>query len=384
MNRALIWLLVPAIALTAAAAAILSGGLFSGTADAPPIERLTIERLILDDSGITATVRAEGSGPVSIAQIQVDGAYWSFTQTPPGPISRLATARIKIPYPWVTGETHGLLIVSSTGTTYEHIIDVAIATPRATPSRIGDFTLLGLLVGLVPVALGMLAFPALRRGGARVYSFVLALTLGLLGFLFIDTLAEALENAAHAAPGLHTGGMVWLVMLVTAVSLLAVGRRGGAAPNGVRLAFFIALGIGLHNFGEGLAIGAAYATGAMALGGFLVLGFTLHNVTEGVGIVAPMLEDRPTLKIFTGLALLAGLPTVPGILLGVSVVAGHWAALALAVGAGAILQVAVEIGALLVKRGRESLDPAVATHSVLGFVVGIATMYGTALLVQVS
>ena len=384
MSRVLIWLLVPAIALAVAAAGILSGGLFRGDPGIPPIERLTIERVILDDNGITATIRAEGSGPISIAQIQVDGAYWSFAQTPAGPIGRLSTARITIPYPWVAGETHRLLIVSATGQTYEHTTEVAIATPKAIPGRMGEFILLGLVVGLIPVALGMLAFPALRRGGARLGAFVLALTLGLLGFLFVDTLAAALENSAHAAPGLHADDMVWMVMALTTAGLLAVSRRGGAAPSGRALALFIALGIGLHNFGEGLAIGAAYATGAMALGGFLVLGFTLHNVTEGVGIVAPMLKDRPDFKTFAGLALLAGLPTVPGILLGVTVVAGHWAALALAVGAGAILQVMFEIGALLVKRGQDHPAAIMTTNSVLGFVVGIAVMYGTALLVQIA
>jgi zinc transporter ZupT len=383
MNRVLIWLFVPAFAMVLAAAVILSGGLFPGDPNVPPIERLTIERVILDENGITASIRAEGSGPVSIAQIQVDGAYWSFAQIPAGPIGRLSTARIVIPYPWIAGETHKLLFVTATGQTYEHTIDVAIATPKANSGRVGEFILLGLVVGLVPVAIGMLAFPALRRGGARLNVFILALTMGLLGFLFVDTLAAAFENAALAASGLRAESMVWLVMLLTAVSLMAVIRRGGAAPSGPRLAMFIALGIGLHNFGEGLAIGAAYATGAMALGGFLVLGFTLHNVTEGVGIVAPMLKDRPAFKIFAGLALLAGLPVIPGILLGATVVAGHWAALALAAGAGAILQVLFEIGTLLAKRGKDFRDAALVTNSVLGFVAGIAVMYGTALLVEI-
>ncbi|MEE8334701.1 MAG: metal transporter [Alphaproteobacteria bacterium] len=383
MNRLLIWMLVPAIALAAGVTAFLSGGLFRGDAGIPPIEYLTVERVILDKGGITAIVRAEGSEPVSLAQVQVDGAYWSFVQTPPGPIGRLSAARIMLPYPWIGGETHRLRFVSAAGATFDHTIEVAIATPKVAPQRIGEFVLLGLAVGLVPVVLGMLAFPALRQGGARVTAFALALTMGLLGFLFIETLDGALENAARAVPGLHVGGMVWLVMVATVAVLLAIGRRGGAAPSGIRLAFFIALGIGLHNFGEGLAIGAAYATGSMVLGSFLVLGFTLHNVTEGVGIVAPLLEDRPGLKTFAGLALLAGLPIVPGIALGASVVAAQWAALALAVGAGAILQVVVEIGALIVRRDREYPGAVVMSTTVSGFVIGIAVMYGTALLVEI-
>jgi zinc transporter, ZIP family len=71
------------------------------------------------------------------------------------------------------------------------------------------------------------------------------------------------------------------------------------------LAASIAFAIGVHNLGEGLAVGSAFATGAAALGGFLLLGFTLHNVTEGVGIIAPLLERRPQLSILAGLACLA-------------------------------------------------------------------------------
>jgi zinc transporter ZupT len=80
---------------------------------------------------------------------------------------------------------------------------------------------------------------------------------------------------------------------------------------GLALATYIALGIGRHNLGEGLAIGAAFAAGVAGLGVFLVLGFTLHNVTEGIGIAAPLTGARPSLLAFAGLALLAGGPAIP-------------------------------------------------------------------------
>jgi hypothetical protein len=350
------------------------------TGATPPIEELTVERTVLDGDGITVTLRAGGSEPVRLAQVQVDGAYWTFDQEPPGPIPRLGTATLRIPYPWVQGEAHHLRLVTATGVTFEHMIDVALPTPSAATS-LGPLGLVGFFVGVVPVALGMLFLPALRAGGRRGMAFALALTLGLLAFLLVDTLEEALELAAAAAPGLHAPLLVWLVAGLSFVLLLAAGRRGGRLPAGAGLAAAIALGIGLHNLGEGLAIGSAFATGAVALGSFLVVGFTLHNVTEGVGIVAPLAEGRPSLVLLAGLALLAGFPAVLGVWLGSLAFTPHWAALALAVGAGAILQVLVEVGALLARQSRAAGAPLLGAPALGGAALGVVLMAGTALLV---
>jgi hypothetical protein len=335
---------------------------------------------VLDAGGIALLVRAGGSEPMTIAQIQVDGAYWEFVQDPPGPIERLATAWIHLPYPWVLGETHHILMLTRAGVPFEHTIEVAIATPQPTGGMLRNFGLVGLLVGIVPVALGMLFYPALRSGRRGAFVFALALTVGLLGFLLVDTMAEALELAAEAAPGLDTPVLVWLVAALAFAALLAIGRRHGRGQEGIGLAVSIALGIGLHNLGEGLAIGSAFATGAAALGTFLVLGFTLHNVTEGIGIVAPLVDRVPRWPAFAGLAALAGLPAVVGIWVGSFAFSPHWAALALAVGAGAILQVVVEVGGLLLRQSANGARPAYGT-AFSGVAAGVAVMYGTALLV---
>lgn len=381
IGRAALRVLGPLLLIAAVAMAFLAADpLRHFTGSAPPIERLTVERHVLDGHGIALRVRVDGTEPVVIAQVQVDGAYWAFAQDPPGALDRLAAAWVRVPYPWVRGETHHVRLVTRTGLTFDHTIDVAVPTPDA--NSLGSLGLVGLFVGVVPVALGMLFYPALRAGGGRGFGFALALTIGLLGFLLVDTLEEALELAAKAAPGLHGGAMVWIAAALAFVALMAVGRRRGVAPHGVALATAIALGIGLHNLGEGLAIGSAFATGAAALGTFLVLGFTLHNVTEGVGIVAPLVEGRHRLATFAGLAALAGLPAVAGVWLGSYAFAPHWAALALAVGAGAILQVLVEVGGLLVRQARREGASWAAPSAVAGVVVGVAVMYGTALLVQ--
>ena len=164
--------------------------------------------------------------------------------------------------------------------------------------------------------------------------------------------------------------------------LFVVGRRHGT-PTGLALATYIALGIGLHNLGEGLAIGAAFAAGVAGLGVFLVLGFTLHNVTEGIGIVAPLADSRPSLPTFAGLALLAGAPAILGIWLGSLSYAPQWSALALAIGAGAILQVIVEVSAYLMRNAAKQGTAWLSPSTLAGLVVGIGVMYATAMLVKV-
>jgi ZIP family zinc transporter len=380
-GRTVLAIVAPLLLIAAVAVAFLAADpLRSLTGAAPPVEQLTVERHVLDDAGLALLVRAGGTKPVGIAQVQVDGAYWTFTQDPPGELGNLSAAWLRVPYPWVLGETHHIALITRTGLAFEHTIDVAVPTPGT--NSLGVLGLVGLFVGVVPVALGMLFYPALRAGGTRAFGFALALTIGLLGFLLVDTLQEALDLAADAAPGLHGAAMVWLVAALTFVLLLAVGRRKGGEIGGLALATSIALGIGLHNLGEGLAIGSAFATGAAALGTFLVLGFTLHNVTEGVGIVAPLVQERPRGPVFIGLAALAGLPAVAGIWLGSYAFSPHWAALALAVGAGAILQVIIEVGGLLVRQARRQGASWVSASAVAGVMLGVVVMYGTALLVS--
>jgi len=271
--------------------------------------------------------------------------------------------------------------VTRNGLTFEHPIDVAVTTPIVSAATLKSYGLIGLAVGILPVALGMLFYPALRAGGTRYLGFALALTLGLLAFLLVDTMREALELAADAAPELQMPALVWLVAALVFGGLLAVGRRRGRPISGVTLASSIALGIGLHNLGEGLAIGAAFATGAAALGTFLVLGFTLHNITEGIGIVAPLVREPPRLPLLVGLALLAGLPAVLGVWLGAYAFSPHWAALALAVGAGAILQVLLEVGLLVVREARVAEAGWRPAPVLAGLVAGVGLMYGTALLI---
>ena len=380
-RRSLLWIVLPLAALAMAVGWLVVADPLRGFNNgAPPVENLSFERTILDAGGLDVLVRAGGSQPMTIAQVQVDDAYWQFTQDPPGPIARGSTAWIHLPFPWVLGEAHAVRVVTNTGATFDHEIAVAVATPSTDRASLAAQALLGVFVGIVPVAIGLMFYPALKGVGRDGMNFLLALTVGLLAFLLVDALDDALELAGEAAALFQGPTMVVLAATGSFLLLMAVGRRHGA-PTGLALATYIALGIGLHNLGEGLAIGAAFAAGAAGLGTFLVLGFTLHNITEGIGIAAPILKERPPLRTFASLTLLAGGPAVIGLWIGSLAFAPQWSALALAIGAGAILQVIVEVTALL-RRG-SGAAPGFSPAIVAGLVFGVGFMYATAMLVKI-
>lgn len=383
MKRAWFWGILPLVLLAAVISIFLTiNPLAPLQVSAPPIEKLTVERTVLDDQGISMLVRADGSEPMQIAQIQVDGAYWQFTQDPPDALPRLSTAWIHLPYAWVEGEAHKINVITSTGTGFGHEIAVAVPTPKMSPPRLLAYALLGLYVGILPVGLGMLFYPVLKTISGQGMTFLLALTIGMLAFLFVDTVAEAIEKAANIASAFSGSTLVWIITAVSFLAVFTIGRRIGKPPEGTELATYLALGIGIHNLGEGLAIGAAFAVGEAALGSLLVIGFTLHNVTEGIGIAAPLVESRPKLTTLIGLTALAGLPAVIGTWLGAFAFSPIWAVLFLAIGAGAILQVIVEVGAYLVRTAYKLGGWWLSKVSLAGFSLGLAVMYATALLVS--
>ncbi len=265
----------------------------------PPLETLSIQRIRVLPEGFKLTVVNAGSVPATIAQVTVDDAYWQYEITPRSTLQRLGKAEITIPYKWVAGEPHFIQVITSIGTTF--IGEVTAATPTPVPGarEFAAYGLVGIYVGIIPVGLGLMWYPALKRMGRRWLGFLLALTVGLLVFLLIDTLLEALEVAADL-PGIFQGVPLALFSaLVTWLAIMALGgRRKKAAGEDARsralyVAVLIAAGIGLHNFGEGLVVGAAFALGEAALGSFLVIGFILHNITEGIGIAAPLVPSKP-------------------------------------------------------------------------------------------
>lgn len=377
--------LLPLVLLAGVLAVIVAtdGGL--PERNAPPIETLSVQRVVLPEPGmIELNVVNDGPDPITIAQVMVDDAYWQFDvgdQT----LDRLESTVISLPYPWVEGEAHAIAILSSTGIVFGAEVPVAVESPERNAGTFVRFAVIGTYVGVIPVALGLLWYPFMRRLGGAGMRFVLALTIGLLVFLVVDTL-EAAQEIALTAPGAFNGPLlIPVVALLAFLLLMTISSRkagGDGEPlHGLPLAYQIAFGIGLHNLGEGLAIGAAFALGEVALGVFLVIGFTLHNVTEGVGIAAPMLRDRPALRHFALLALLAGGPAIAGVWIGGFVYSPLWTTIFLALGIGAIAQVIVEVSRIITRGSQRDGAPAFNWTTFAGVTAGIVIMYATALIV---
>lgn len=384
-SRIPVWVagLVPLAVIALLTGVFLAFNPIGSLREVPPVEALAIERTVFTEDAIELKLRNDGPDDVSVAQVLVNESYWNFTMDDKT-IGRLGTADVTIPYPWEEGLPVRIALVTSTGALIDHEVEVATLTPEPDASTLAIYALLGLYIGVVPIAVGLLWFSALRRASKKWLDFFLAFTIGLLVFLLVDTVAEGLELSGEAPASLDALSLFAIGALVAVVGLVALqgwlrkkGATSGAAGGAVALAYLVAAGIGLHNMGEGLAVGAALAVGEVALGTFLVLGFALHNTTEGIAIIAPLgsLRDRPAWKHFIGFGAVAGLPTIAGAWLGGFAFSPAWAALAFGVAAGAIAQVVWQIGASM---GRER-TLSTATNA-LGFTVGLLFMYATGLL----
>jgi zinc transporter, ZIP family len=378
--------LVLAVGILGTFAALGGPGL--GARPGPPVEELSVERTVLEPGSIALTVRNDGPDQVTLAQAFVNDAFVDF-DVAGRDIDRLRAQTVHIPYPWIEGEAYEVGLLTSSGTTFVHEIAAAVETPAADLGFFGLMALLGIYVGVIPVALGMLWLPFVRRIDATWIRLLLAATVGLLAFLALDATLEALEIAGEGAQALGGAGLVGLGAVLAYLALAAVsarvdarrtrGEAAGASP--MRLATLVAVGIGLHNLGEGLAIGSAYANGALALGTFLVVGFAIHNTTEGLAIVAPLGRGggvRISVGRLAVLGLLAGAPAVVGAWVGAAAFTPSLAAFLLGVGVGAIAQVIVQIAPGLRGAAGRILDPLVAG----GIAAGILAMYVTALLVS--
>jgi ZIP family zinc transporter len=376
------------LALIAAAVAgfALLGAPGLGDRSGPPIEDLSVERTVLHPGEIQLMVRNDGPDAVKVAQVAVNDAYVDF-EADSTDIGRLAATKLTIPYDWIEGEGYEVSLLTSTGGTIQHSIPVATETPEADAGFFGLMALLGLYVGVIPVALGMLWLPFVRRIDARWIAVLIALTIGLLAFLAIDAIQEGVEVGLEGSQAFGGAALVFIGALASYLTLSAVdafmaGRRRRSANSGAAgtyLALLVAIGIGLHNLGEGLAIGSAYAVGALALGTFLVVGFAIHNTTEGLAIVAPLSERPPGVGRLAGLGLIAGAPAILGAFIGAAAFNASLAALLLGAGAGAIAQVVQQLVPAIRDPDGRALHPA----SVAGILAGLAILYFTSLLVSV-
>jgi ZIP family zinc transporter len=388
-----LWALAPILLLSIVVGAfVTSGSLLVDLIgkNPPPADAFDVRRVAFEPGEIRVRVTNPQHEQLTIASVAVDDAIVPFEVDGPRELGRLRSSTIIVAYDWVEDEPITVGITSSSG--IETVEQVAAAVETPTPSARGfvGYGIIGLLVGVVPVMLGLLWLPSLRRIRREWLAAFMALTAGLLSFLAIEALAEAFD-LQRALPG-SLGG-AGLVLLGVATSYLSMtflssrlarrGRSGGesGAVTGPALALLVAIGIGVHNLGEGLAIGTSFAFGELTLGTFLIVGFMIHNVSEGLGIAAPIAEDAnaggASGRRLALLALVAGGPAILGAWLGGYVANDILAVAFFGAAAGAALEVVVEVGRFVARRAPGGLR---SGYAVGGYLAGIAVMYLTGLL----
>ena len=377
-------LLLPVILLAGVIALFLSTGGGLNLSTAAPVEGLSVERYVLKHNSIELHVRNTGPEEITVANIIINSAVMPFHVEPSADIQRLARAVIQLDYPWSQGEAYAITIFTNNAVPFNVDIPVAFATPQPSSRTFWGFTLIGLYVGVIPVFLGIFWFPALRQLGRRTMTFLTAATAGLLVFLGLDTLAEALEFAGKVPSAFQGIGLIGIGAVGTFLLLDAISKRqtkitGIEIDRRLAVAFMIAIGIGFHNLGEGLAIGAAYSVGEISLGTFLVVGFIIQNITEGLGIIAPVLRDKPSLGRLAVMGLIGGGPAVIGAWIGGYTPSPFLAVLFLAIGAGAIFEVIYEIAKLIQKEAAGESTPMTVFSGVL---TGMLMLWVTGLLIK--
>jgi zinc transporter ZupT len=353
----------------------------------PPLDQFDVRRVEFKPGEIRIRVTNPQRSRLTVAAVTVDDAIVPFELDGPSSLERLRSTTIVVPFHWVDGDPYSVGVTSSHGVETRTDIAAAIESRGASSRGFLGYGAIGFLVGVVPVALGLAWLPSLRRADARWLAAFMALTAGLLTFLALDAFAEALELQASLPSGFQGPGLIlvgvavsYLGLSLLAQRLSAAGRRERDAPlDGLALAGLIAAGIGLHNLGEGLAIGSSVALGEVALGTFLIVGFMIHNLTEGLGIAAPIArESRVDFGRLAALAALAGAPAILGAWIGGFLTTDLLGVFFFALAVGAALQVVIEVGRYVMRRAPGGLR---SGYAVGGYLAGIVVMYVTGLLI---
>ena len=349
------------------------------------LPEITIEKIDFIDSEIQATVRNTGHIPVEIVMADINDRIQPAAVEPDRFLERFETTLVRIPFEWNEAEPYTIGITVEDGTRFEKEIEAAAPALELSLDLAIFFTIIGTYVGIIPVMIGLLWLPFIKRISKQKYHFFLALTVGLLLFLAIDSIEEAIEISNENLADSFNGTL--LITTVTVLSFLGLYYSGNKLvekagsskfTKPVAIALMISIGIGLHNFGEGLAIGAALGMGSIAFSTFLIVGFALHNTTEGIAIAAPMSRGKLMIGKLAAMGIIAGSPAIFGAWIGGFVYSPFTSVIFLAIGAGAIFQVIV----VIMKWIKEENDRNLSTIAVVsGIAVGMLVMYLTSILV---
>ena len=350
-----------------------------------PLPEISLERIEFLDSEIQVTVRNTGPIPVEVSMADVNDRIQPAAIEPDRFLDRYETALVRIPFDWNVAEPYAIGLTTNDGTRFEREVESAAPALKPDMEFVGFFAIIGTYVGIIPVMIGLLWLPFIKKISKSKYHFFLALTVGLLLFLGIDSIEESFDVVNENLSNSFNGAL----LIATTITLSFLGlyytsekltTNAGflKISKPIAIGLMIAIGIGLHNFGEGLAIGAALGLGSMAFTTFLIVGFALHNTTEGIAIAAPVSRGKTSLGKLALLGLIAGVPAIFGAWVGGFAFSPFSAVVFLSVGAGAIFQVIIVILKWIRDEGDNNLS---STPVVSGFAMGMLIMYLTSILI---
>ena len=350
-----------------------------------PLPEITIEKVDFLDSEIEATVRNTGPIPVEVVMADVNDRIHPAAIEPDGHLERYETAIVRIPFEWNEAEPYIIGITVDDGTRFEKEIEAAAPALEFSLDLAIFFAIIGTYVGIIPVMIGLLWLPFIKKISKQKYHFFLALTAGLLLFLAIDSIEEALEVSEESLADSFNGALlVATVIVFSFLGLYYTGEKlvdkakSSKLTTPIAIALMISIGIGLHNFGEGLAIGAAVGMGSVAFSTFLIIGFALHNTTEGIAIASPMAKEKLMIGKLAIMGMIAGAPAIFGAWVGGFVYSPFTSVIFFAIGAGAIFQVIL----VILKWIRQEGDKTLSSGAVVsGIVVGMGIMYLTGIII---
>jgi zinc transporter, ZIP family len=380
-----------------------------------PMPEVTIEKIEFQEGRIVAFIRNTGPMDITIAQADINDRIHPAAIEPSRSLPRLTGAQVIIPFSWNPAEPYEVGITTSDGVRFSKSVEAAAQVLTPNVEQVLLFAIIGTYVGIIPIMIGLLWYPFIRRLNTNKYNFFLSLTAGLLVFLGIDAVLESNEIISENIAAIFNGQL--LIVMVVIVSFLVLlyasetltqraakksvpanystsSLPSSASPTKkqqqqqqelikpLAISLMIAIGIGLHNFGEGLAISAAVLLGKAALGTFLIVGFTLHNTTEGLAIVAPIAKSgQVMIRKLIVMGFIAGAPTIAGAWIGGFVYSPLAAIIFLSVGAGAIFQVVYSIASWISHTNSHDRKTLINTYTIAGFAIGMLIMYTTGLLI---